>query len=99
MIYLRQNSPEVVGKELLELEMINEEGNKDVENWYSQLKMLLLRSSLIPMTVLVFLFSVQSFCGSNMVSYYTVNILQVRDIRNVNNINNFIITDGRYSAG
>ena len=97
---MRQNSPEVVGKELLELEMINEEGNKDVENWSSQLKMLLLRSSLIPMTVLVFLFSVQSFCGSNMVSYYTVNILQVRDTcNNVNNINNVIITDGRYPTG
>ena len=97
-MYLRQTGPEVVGKELLELEIINEEGNKDVENWSSQLKMLLLRSSLIPMAVLVFLFSVQSFCGSNMVSYYTVNILQVRDICNVNNINNLIITDGRYPA-
>ena len=38
---------------------------------------LLDRTVLFPMALLVFLFFTQSFSGSNMVSYYTVTILQV----------------------
>ena len=35
------------------------------------------RTVLKPMALLVFLFFTQSFSGSNMISYYTVTILQV----------------------
>ena len=36
------------------------------------------RTVLLPMALLVFLFFTQSFSGSNMVSYYTITIFQVR---------------------
>ena len=38
------------------------------------------QSVIKPMALLVFLFFTQSFSGSNMVSYYTVTILQARDL-------------------
>merc|ERR1719361_619020 len=38
------------------------------------------RTVLLPMALLVFLFFTQSFSGSNMVSYYTVTILQMAEI-------------------
>ena len=78
MIYLRQSGPESVDKELKEIETINKEGLYDeAKNFSTKAKMLLEKSSLIPMTIVVFLFAAQSFCGSNMVNYYMVSILQV----------------------
>ena len=78
MIYLRQSDPESVDKELKEIETINKEGLYDeAKNFSTKAKMLLEKSSLIPMTIVVFLFAAQSFCGSNMVNYYMVSILQV----------------------
>ena len=81
LISLRQTGPESVDKELKEIETINKEGQYDeAKNFSTKTKMLLEKSSLIPMTIVVFLFAAQSFCGSNMVNYYMVSILQVKDI-------------------
>ena len=78
LIYLRQSGPESVDRELREIETINKEGLYDeVKSFSTKTKMLLEKSSLTPMTIVVFLFAAQSFCGSNMVNYYMVSILQV----------------------
>ena len=61
-----------------EIETINKEGMYDEgKSFTTKTKMLLDKSSLIPMIIVVFLFATQSFCGSNMVNYYMVTILQV----------------------
>ena len=49
------------------------------------------RSVLIPMALLVFLFFTQSFSGSNMVSYYTVTILQMAEIPMDENISAILV--------
>ena len=52
---------------------------------------LMSRSVLIPMALLVFLFFTQSFSGSNMVSYYTVTILQMAEIPMDENISAILV--------
>ena len=56
-----------------------------------KLSALMSRSVLIPMALLVFLFFTQSFSGSNMVSYYTVTILQMAEIPMDENISAILV--------
>ncbi|XP_023329395.1 facilitated trehalose transporter Tret1 isoform X2 [Eurytemora carolleeae] len=50
------------------------------ESGKSKLSLITNRTSILPMLLLIFLFFTQSFSGSNMVSYYTVTILQMAKI-------------------
>ena len=100
LIYLRQAGPESVDRELKEIETINKEGLYDeVKSLSTKTKMLLEKSSLIPMTIVVFLFAAQSFCGSNMVNYYMVSILQVPDITWPEDDIHPCLVDGGHSYG
>ena len=66
----------------------NSSGNSSMRDKVSTLAS---RSVLIPMALLVFLFFTQSFSGSNMVSYYTVTILQMAEIPMDENISAILV--------
>jgi len=74
---LRGLTSSQVHEELKALEVGEEEQKGQSRSIKTTVSKLLDRSVLLPMALLVFLFFTQSFSGSNMVSYYTVTILQV----------------------
>ena len=71
-----------VHEELKALEAVEEEEKNQDQSVLATISKLLDRTVLRPMALLVFLFFTQSFSGSNMVSYYTVTILQVSSSTN-----------------
>ena len=78
---LRGLEVEQVEEELTSLEaVVQSESSNQAGSWRETLARLSDRTVLLPMTLLVFLFFTQSFSGSNMVSYYTVTILQMAEI-------------------
>ena len=60
--------------------VIKQENTSCSFSWKEKCSILLSRSVFLPIVLLVFLFFTQSFSGSNMVSYYTVTILQMAEI-------------------
>ena len=60
--------------------VIKQENTSSSVSWKEKCSKLLSRSVFLPIVLLVFLFFTQSFSGSNMVSYYTVTILQMAEI-------------------
>ena len=74
---LRGLSTSAVQEELKTLEAVDQEDKDQEQSLSATMTRLLDRTVLRPMALLVFLFFTQSFSGSNMVSYYTVTILQV----------------------
>ena len=78
---LRGVGGEEVEEELQSLEsVVQAETDNQSGSWKESLARLVDRTVLLPMALLVFLFFTQSFSGSNMVSYYTVTILQMAEI-------------------
>jgi len=77
---LRGMSTTQVHDELKALEAVEEEEKNQEQSISATISKLLDRTVLRPMALLVFLFFTQSFSGSNMVSYYTVTILQMANI-------------------
>ena len=77
---LRGLSKSQVHEELKALEVVGQEEKNQSRSLSAIVRKLMDRSVLLPMALLVFLFFTQSFSGSNMVSYYTVTILQVRKL-------------------
>jgi len=77
---LRGLTSSQVHEELKALEVGEEEQKGQSRSIKTTVSKLLDRSVLLPMALLVFLFFTQSFSGSNMVSYYTVTILQMANI-------------------
>lgn len=78
---LRGLAGDGVEEELQALEaVVQAETDNVAGNWRESCARLLDRTVLLPMALLVFLFFTQSFSGSNMVSYYTVTILQMAEI-------------------
>ena len=70
-----------VEQELEALELVlKAETDNSAGTWRESASKLYQRTVLRPMALLVFLFFTQSFSGSNMVSYYTVTILQMAEI-------------------
>ena len=70
-----------VDQELEALEVVvRAETDNSAGSWRETAAKLYQRTVLLPMALLVFLFFTQSFSGSNMVSYYTVTILQMAEI-------------------
>ena len=70
-----------VEEELAALELVvRAETDQEAGSWRETASKLYQRTVLRPMALLVFLFFTQSFSGSNMVSYYTVTILQMAEI-------------------
>jgi len=77
---LRGLSKSQVHEELKALEVVGQEEKNQSRSLSAIVRKLMDRSVLLPMALLVFLFFTQSFSGSNMVSYYTVTILQMANI-------------------
>ena len=78
---LRGLPPAQVEEELEALELVvRAQTDSEAGSWRESASQLYQRTVLIPMALLVFLFFTQSFSGSNMVSYYTVTILQMAEI-------------------
>jgi len=77
---LRGLSTSAVQEELKTLEAVDQEDKDQEQSLSATMTRLLDRTVLRPMALLVFLFFTQSFSGSNMVSYYTVTILQMANI-------------------
>jgi MFS family permease len=69
-----------VHEELKSLEAVEEDDRNQEQSLAATMTKLMDRTVLRPMALLVFLFFTQSFSGSNMVSYYTVTILQMANI-------------------
>ena len=86
------SEPGHVETEISAMELaVKEQDTASASSIRHKVSALLTRSVLLPMALLVFLFFTQSFSGSNMVSYYTVTILQMAEIPMDENISAILV--------
>ena len=96
MFYLHGRRTETV-KKLFIINNPETEKSKD----RPMIEELMKRQSLAPMVLIVFLFGIQSFCGSSMVNYYMVTVLQVKirlTLQSYNHVSS-CVTDREHSSG